>query len=213
LHGSEGGWGRVDSALDHLVVVFGLEILNIMDGRVSTEVDARLSFDTQATIEKAKDIIGVDERNKISRDRVLRKGAAICEGICAGQILEKKRIHCNLTLWFSKVQVITCAEANATLISPFIGRILDWHKTKTNLEYCQNDDPGVKSVIEIFNYYKHFDYETEIMGASFRNIGEIVALSGCDLLTISPTLLEQLSESFQKVEKVLSVDESTKRYK
>jgi transaldolase len=200
----------IGSALDHLVVVFGLEILKIIDGRVSTEVDARLSFDTQATIEKVKDIIGLYEQNKISRDRVLIKIAATWEGICAAKILEKEGIHCNLTLLFSKVQAIACAEANVTLISPFVGRILDWYKAKTNLEYTQNDDPGVKSVVEIFNYYKHFDYKTEIMGASFRNIGEIVALSGCDLLTISPALLEQLSESFQKVEKVLSVDESKK---
>jgi transaldolase len=200
----------IDFALNSLVTLFGLEILKIIDGRVSTEVDARLSFDTQATVEKAKDIISLYEQNKISRNRVLIKIAATWEGICAAKILEKEGIHCNLTLLFSKVQAVACAEANVTLISPFVGRILDWYKAKTNLEYTQDDDPGVKSVVEIFNYYKHFGYKTEIMGASFRNIGEIVALSGCDLLTISPTLLEQLSESFQKVEKILSVDESKK---
>jgi transaldolase len=186
------GGGRADSALDHLVVAFDLEILEIIDGRGSTEVDARLSLDTQATIEKGKDIMGLDERNKISRDRVLRKVAAIRGGICAAQILEKNGIHCNLTLLFPKVQAIAYAEINVTLISPFIGRILDWHKTKTNLEYTQNDDPGVKSVVEIFNYYKHFDDETEIMGASFRSIGEIAALSGCDLFIISSILLKHL---------------------
>jgi transaldolase len=197
-------------ALDYLVVLFGLEILKIIDGRVSTEVDARLSFDSQATVKKAKDIIGLYEKNKISRDRVLIKIAATWEGIRAAEFLEREGIHCNLTLLFSKVQAIACAEANVTLISPFVGRILDWYKARTNLEYAQNDDPGVKSVVEIFNYYKHFDHRTEIMGASFRNIGEIVALAGCDLLTISPVLLEQLSESSQRVERVLSVDESKK---
>jgi transaldolase len=200
----------VGFALDYLVVLFGLEILKIIGGRVSTEVDARLSFDTQGTVEKAKDIIGLYGQNKISRDRVLIKIAATWEGIRAAKILEKEGIHCNLTLLFSKVQAVACAEANVTLISPFVGRILDWYGAKTNLEYAQNDDPGVKSVVEIFNYYKHFDYKTEIMGASFRNIGEIMALSGCDLLTIGPTLLEQLGESSQRVEKVLSVDESKK---
>jgi transaldolase len=191
----------VCSALDHLVVLFGLEILKIIDGRVSTEVDARLSFDTQATVEKAKDMIGLYEKNRISRDRILIKIAATWEGICAAKILEMEGIHCNLTLLFSKVQAIACAEANVTLISPFVGKILDWYSTETNLEYTQNDEPGVKSVVEIFNYYKHFGHKTKIMGASFRNIGEIMALSGCDLLTISPVLLEQVNESFQKVEK------------
>jgi transaldolase len=200
----------IDFAMDYLVVLFGLEILKIIDGRVSTEVDARLSFDPHATIEKARDIINLYEKNKISRKRILIKIAATWEGICAAKVLEKEEIHCNLTLLFSKVQAIACAEANVTLISPFVGRILDWYKAKTNIDYVQNDDPGVQSVVEIFNYYKHFDYKTEIMGASFRNIGEITALSGCDLLTISPALLEQLNTSFQKVERVLSVDKSKK---
>jgi transaldolase len=200
----------IDFAVDYLVVLFGLEILKIIDGRVSTEVDARLSFDPNATVEKARDIINLYEENKISRDRILVKIAATWEGICAAKVLEKEGIHCNLTLLFSKVQAVACAESNVTLISPFVGRILDWYKEKTNLDYAQNDDPGVQSVVEIFNYYKHFGHKTEIMGASFRNIGEIMALSGCDLLTISPALLKQLNESFQKVEKVLSVDESKK---
>ncbi|MDR2436097.1 MAG: transaldolase [Puniceicoccales bacterium] len=198
----------IDSALDHLIVSFGLEILKIIGGRVSTEVDARLSFDSHATVEKAWDMINLYEKNKIPRERILVKIAATWEGICAARVLETAGIHCNLTLLFSKVQAVACAEAGVTLISPFVGRILDWYKAKTNLDYAQGDDPGVQSVTEIFNYCKHFDYKTEIMGASFRNIGEITALSGCDLLTISPVLLEQLGTSFQKVERILSINGS-----
>jgi transaldolase len=198
----------IDSALDHLIVSFGLEILKIIGGRISTEVDARLSFDSHATVEKARDMINLYEKNKIPRERILVKIAATWEGICAAKVLETEGIHCNLTLLFSKVQAVACAEAGITLISPFVGRILDWYKAKTNLDYTQSNDPGVHSVTEIFNYCKHFDYRTEIMGASFRNIGEIVALAGCDLLTVSPPLLEQLGASFQKVEKILSVNGS-----
>jgi transaldolase len=200
--------GGIETAVDFLIVSFGREILKIIEGRVSTEVDARLSFDAEKTVEKARALVNLYEVNKISRDRVLIKIAATWEGICAAKILEKEGIHCNLTLLFSLVQAIACAEAEVTLVSPFVGRILDWHKGKTGLDYASQDDPGVKSVAEIFNYYKHFGYKTEIMGASFRNIGEIIALAGCDLLTISPALLEQLETSREKISRRLRAEES-----
>ncbi len=182
-------------ALDKLAVFFGLEILKIVPGRVSTEADARLSFDTQATLDKARAFITRYEKNGIDRKRILIKIASTWEGIHAAEELEKEGIHCNLTLLFSFHQAIACAEAGVTLISPFVGRIMDWHKAKTGNEFAPADDPGVQSVSRIYNYYKKFDYSTEVMGASFRNTGEITELAGCDLLTISPKLLEELQET------------------
>ena len=182
----------VTLAFDRLAVSFGLKILEIIPGRVSTEVDARLSYDTEATIEKAHYLIGEYESAGISRDRILIKIASTWEGIKAAEVLEKEGIHCNLTLLFGLHQAIACAEAGITLISPFVGRILDWYVKETGKEYSPTEDPGVESVTQIYNYYKKFGYNTEVMGASFRNIGEIIELAGCDLLTISPKLLDQL---------------------
>ncbi len=179
-------------AFKTLAVAFGRKILDIVPGRVSTEVDARLSYDTDKTLEQARDIISQYDKAGISRDRVLVKIASTWDGIKAAEILEKEGIHCNLTLLFGLHQAIACAEAKVTLISPFVGRILDWYKKDTGKEYSAQDDPGVHSVTTIYNYYKHFDYKTVVMGASFRNIGEITELAGCDLLTIAPKLLEEL---------------------
>ena len=182
--------------IDRLLVVFGLEILKIVPGRVSSEVDARLSFDTAATIAKAREIIALYEKAGIGRDRVLIKIASTWEGIKAAEQLEKDGIHCNLTLLFSFAQAVACAEAGITLISPFVGRILDWHKAKhPAANFAGAADPGVISVTQIYTYYKKFGYKTEVMGASFRNIGEIVELAGCDLLTIAPPLLAELKAS------------------
>ncbi len=181
-------------AFSRLAVAFGLKILEIVPGRVSTEVDARLSYDTEATLTTARDIIQQYEAAGVGRDRVLIKIASTWEGIRAAEILEKEGIHCNLTLLFGLHQAIACAEAGVTLISPFVGRILDWYKANTGQDYAPTEDPGVLSVTEIYNYYKKFGYTTEVMGASFRNIGEICELAGCDLLTISPGLLGQLEE-------------------
>ena len=183
-------------AFKHLAVAFGKKILEIIPGRVSTEVDARLSYDTEGTLAVARDLIAEYEEAGISRDRILIKIASTWEGIKAAEILEKEGIHCNLTLLFGLHQAIACAEAKVTLISPFVGRILDWYKQDTGRDsYPPSEDPGVQSVTEIYNYYKKFGYETEIMGASFRNIDEIKELAGCDLLTISPKLLAPLSET------------------
>lgn len=182
----------VTLAFDRLAVAFGLKILEIVPKRVSTEVDARLSYDTEATINKARSLIAQYEAAGISRERVLIKIASTWEGIKAAEVLEKEGIHCNLTLLFGIHQAIACAEAGATLISPFVGRILDWYKKDTGKDYVGADDPGVQSVTRIYNYYKKFGYKTEVMGASFRNIGEIIELAGCDLLTISPALLGEL---------------------
>ena len=182
----------VTLAFDRLAVSFGLKILEIIPGRVSTEVDARLSYDTEATIAKAHYLIAQYETAGMSRDRVLIKIASTWEGIKAAEVLEKEGIHCNLTLLFGLHQAIACAEAGVTLISPFVGRILDWYVKETGQEYSPEEDPGVQSVTKIYNYYKKFGYKTEVMGASFRNIGEIQELAGCDLLTISPKLLDQL---------------------
>jgi transaldolase len=180
-------------AFDRLAVSFGKKILAIVPQRVSTEVDARLSYDTQATIEKGRYLISEYEKAGISRDRILIKIASTWEGIRAAEVLEKEGIHCNLTLLFGLHQAIACAEAGATLISPFVGRILDWHKKETGKQsYLPAEDPGVISVTDIYNYYKKFGYQTEVMGASFRNIDEITELAGCDLLTISPALLGEL---------------------
>jgi transaldolase len=179
-------------AFKTLAVAFGRKILDIIPGRVSTEVDARLSYDTDKSIEAAHDIIAQYESAGVSRDRVLIKLASTWEGIRAAEILEKEGIHCNLTLLFGLHQAIACAEAKVTLISPFVGRILDWYKKDTGKDYAGADDPGVQSVTTIYNYYKHFGYKTVVMGASFRNTGEIIELAGCDLLTISPKLLGEL---------------------
>jgi transaldolase len=184
---------------DQVLVRFGLEILKIVPGRVSTEVDARLSFDSKATIAKARDLIALYEAAGISRDRVLIKIASTWEGIVAATVLEKEGIHCNLTLLFSPIQAAACAEGNITLISPFVGRIMDWYKKRDGKDFTAEDDPGVESVRYIYAYYKHYGYKTEVMGASFRNVGEILALAGCDLLTISPDLLNQLQGMFDPV--------------
>ena len=172
-----------------------MEILKIVPGRVSTETDARLSFDTIGTLAKARQLIGIYEKHGISRERILIKIASTWEGIRAAEILEKEGIHCNLTLLFSFPQAVACAEAGVRLISPFVGRILDWYKAANKKDYAPTEDPGVHSVTQIFEYYKKFDYKTEIMGASFRNKGEITELAGCDLLTISPALLGELAAS------------------
>jgi transaldolase len=183
----------VSLAFDRLAISFGMRILQIIPGRVSTEVDARLSYDTAATLEKAHYLISQYESHGISRDRVLIKIAATWEGIKAAESLEKEGIHCNLTLLFGLHQAIACAEAGVKLISPFVGRILDWYKKDTGRDsYPPAEDPGVLSVAKIYNYYKKFGYKTEIMGASFRNKEEIIELAGCDLLTISPALLDEL---------------------
>jgi transaldolase len=183
-------------AFDRLAVSFGLKILEIIEGRVSTEVDARLSYDTESTIAKAREIIAKYEAAGISKERVLIKIAATWEGIQAAGVLEKEGIHCNLTLLFGLHQAIACAEAGVTLISPFVGRILDWYKKDTGRDsYPPAEDPGVLSVTQIYNYYKKFGYKTEVMGASFRNIGEITELAGCDLLTIAPSLLSELQST------------------
>ena len=192
---ADGKSGGVDAVMDKLVVAFGLEILKIVPGRVSTEVDARLSFDTQGNIEKARQIIGAYEAAGIGRERILIKIASTWEGIKAAEVLQKEGINCNLTLLFSLAQAVVCAEGGIKLISPFVGRILDWHKKSTGKDFAPTEDPGVISVTQIYNYYKHFGYTTEVMGASFRNKGEITELTGCDLLTISPGLLGELAAS------------------
>lgn len=198
------GQALTDSVLDQILILFGLEILKVVPGRVSTEVDARLSFDTAGTIDKAHELIGLYENARIDRQRILIKIASTWEGIRAAEALEKEGIHCNLTLLFSLPQAIACAEAGVQLISPFVGRILDWHKAKTGKEYYGDNDPGVQSVKEVYNYYKKFGYSTEVMGASFRNTGEILSLAGCDLLTVSPDLLGELQGSTDPVEERLS---------
>lgn len=197
----------VTLAFDRLAVSFGLQILKIIPGRVSTEVDARLSFDTEATVAKGRDLIAQYEAAGIDRKRVLIKVAATWEGIQAAAILEKENIHCNLTLIFGLHQAIACAENGITLISPFVGRILDWYKKDTGKEsYAPAEDPGVLSVTEIYNYYKKFDYKTEVMGASFRNVGEITELAGSDLLTIAPSLLDELQNTQGELPRKLNVD-------
>jgi len=200
---------KVDAALDRLLVEFGKEILNIIPGKVSTEVDASFSFSTKASVEKALRIIDLYKEQGISKDRVLIKIASTWEGIKAAEILQRDHgINCNLTLMFSPVQAIAAAEAGAYLISPFVGRILDWFKASTKKEYSKEEDPGVQSVKQIFNYYKKFGYNTIVMGASFRNIGEITELAGCDYLTISPNLLEELLNSEEAVPKKLNAEEA-----
>ena len=183
-------------AEDKLAVNIGLEILKIVPGRISTEVDARLSYDTQATVEKARKLISLYNAAGISNDRILIKIASTWQGIRAAEILEKEGINCNLTLLFSEAQARACAEAGVYLISPFVGRILDWYKANTDKkEYASAEDPGVISVTKIYNYYKEYGYKTVVMGASFRNVGEIIELAGCDRLTIAPALLKELQEN------------------
>jgi transaldolase len=186
---------QIIDAGDKLAVNIGLEILKIVPGRISTEVDARLSFDTDASIAKARKLMRLYNEAGISNDRILIKLASTWEGIRAAEVLEKEGIQCNLTLLFSFAQARACAEAGVFLISPFVGRILDWYKAKNNRDYVAAEDPGVVSVTSIYNYYKQHDYHTVVMGASFRNTGEIIELAGCDRLTIGPALLEELSKS------------------
>jgi len=182
----------IAEALDRLSVAFGLEILKIVPGRVSTEVDARLSFDMEGSIAKARRLIGMYEAEGIGRERILIKLASTWEGIRAAELLEREGIHCNLTLLFGLHQAVACAEAKVTLISPFVGRILDYYTKKTGKTFTPTEDPGVVSVTRIYEYFKHFGYTTQVMGASFRNVGEILELAGCDLLTIAPKLLGEL---------------------
>jgi transaldolase len=195
-------------AFERLAVEFGKRILHIIPKRVSTEVDARLSYDTEATMKKARYIIGEYAKAGVSRDRILIKIASTWEGIKAAEQLEKEGIHCNLTLLFGLHQAIACAEAGVTLISPFVGRILDWYKKDTGKDYTPEEDPGVQSVTKIYNYYKKFGYKTEVMGASFRNIGEIEYLAGCDLLTISPQLLSELDSTQRELARKLDPEKA-----
>ena len=198
----------VDELMDRLLVRFGIEILAIVPGRVSTEGDARLSFDVEGSLAKARKLIGMYESAGLSRERVLIKLATTWEGVEASRILEQEGIHCNMTLLFSLVQAVACAEAGSRLISPFVGRILDWHKAATGKDFHGADDPGVQSVTTIYNYYKKFGHPTEVMGASFRNSGEIRELVGCDLLTISPGLLEEMQNDYQEVSVKLTEEQA-----
>lgn len=201
---------KLAATIDKLFVLFGVEILKIVPGRVSTEVDARLSFDKEGSVKKALKLIDLYAEEGIGKDRVLIKLASTWEGIQAAKELEENHgVHCNLTLLFSFCQAVACAEAGVTLISPFVGRILDWFVSNTSTKtFAPEEDPGVKSVTQIFNYYKKFDYKTVVMGASFRNIGEVIALAGCDLLTISPKLLEELDASNATVEQKLDSEQA-----
>jgi transaldolase len=189
--------------IDRLLIAFGVEILKFVPGRVSTEIDAALSFDTEATVAKGRELIALYEAAGVSRERVLIKIASTWEGIRAAEILERDGIHCNLTLLFSLCQAIACAEAGVKLISPFVGRIYDWYKKSTGTDYTGADDPGVQSVKRIYQYYRKFGYDTEVMGASFRNTSQILELAGCDLLTISPDLLQKLADSDAPLERKL----------
>jgi transaldolase len=195
---------RCEAFMDNLSVAFGAEILKIVPGRVSTEVDARLSFDTQGSLAKARHLIALYDKHGITRERILIKLASTWEGIRAAEQLEREGIHCNLTLLFSFAQAVACAEAGVTLISPFVGRIYDWYRKTLGTEIPPADDPGVASVTRIYNYYKKFDYKTQVMGASFRKLHQIVGLTGCDLLTISPDLLEELQNTPGEVTPVLT---------
>jgi transaldolase len=190
--------------ISHLLIAFGVEILKIIPGRVSTEIDARLSFDTHAMVEQGRELIALYQAAGIPRERILIKIASTWEGIEAAKILEQEGIHCNMTLLFCLAQAIACAEVGAQLVSPFVGRIYDWFKKSTGIDYEGADDPGVISVKRIYNYYRKFGYKTEVMGASFRNVNQITELAGCDLLTISPSLLQTLSESDAPLERKLS---------
>jgi transaldolase len=196
----------VEAIIDRVLILFGNEILKIVPGRVSTETDARLSFDTQGTVDKARTLIELYENSGTDRGRILIKIASTWEGIKAAEILQKENINCNLTLMFSLAQAIACAESGIQLVSPFVGRIYDWYKKSEGRDYQGAEDPGVQSVTEIYNYYKKFDYATEVMGASFRNIGQITELAGSDLLTISPKLLEELQNNEAPLEKKLDAE-------
>src|SRR6266850_3996985 len=198
------GKALLNQIVDHLLVAFGLEILKIVPGRVSTETDANLSFDTEGLIDKAHKFIALYKENGISHERILIKIASTWEGIRAAEALQKEGLNCNMTLLFSLAQAVACAEAKGRLISPFVGRILDWYKKSTGKDFAPAEDPGVLSVKEIYAYYKKFGHETEVMGASFRNKGEILELAGCDLLTISPQLLGELKADSELVERKLS---------
>jgi transaldolase len=202
---------QITLVLDKIFVNFGLEILKIIPGRVSTEVDARLSYDVEGSVHKAKTLIALYEGAGISRERVLIKLASTWEGARAAEILEKQGIHCNMTLMFNLAQAIACADAHATLVSPFVGRILDWYKKHEGKDsYPAAEDPGVKSVTEIYHYYKKHGYKAQVMGASFRNIDEILELAGCDLLTIAPKLLDELQLAQGNVPRKLDVESSKK---
>eukprot|EP00743_Colponemidia_sp_Colp-15_P000296 GILK01000345.1.p1 GENE.GILK01000345.1~~GILK01000345.1.p1 ORF type:complete len:346 (+),score=82.25 GILK01000345.1:45-1040(+) len=198
----------VGNITDKLAVNFGIEILKIVPGYVSTEVDARLSFDTEATIAKARKLIGLYEAAGVSKDRILIKIASTWEGIKAAEQLQREGINTNLTLLFNFAQAVACAEANVKLISPFVGRILDWYKKNTGKDYTPSEDPGVQSVTKIYNYYKKFNYQTIVMGASFRSVGEILELAGCDRLTIAPKLLDEMMSQKTQVEQKLSPEKA-----
>ena len=206
-----GGAKPLDVAMDKLAVAFGIEILKIVPGRVSTEVDARLSFDTAGSVAKARSLIGRYEKAGLPRERILIKLASTWEGIRAAAELKQDRINCNLTLLFSFAQAVACAEAGVQLVSPFVGRILDWHKKNSGkADYVAAEDPGVVSVTKIYNYYKKFGHATEVMGASFRNVGEILELAGSDLLTISPMLLEEMQKTPGDVTRKLTPEAAAK---
>jgi len=204
------GAALIDKITDRLLILFGTEILKIVPGRVSTETDARLSFDTEALIKKGRALIALYEQHGTSRERVLIKIASTWEGIRAAEVLQKEGIKCNLTLLFSLVQAVACAEGGIQLISPFVGRIYDWYKKAENKEFKGPEDPGVKSTTAIYNYFKKYGHKTEVMGASFRNTGQILELAGCDLLTISPKLLAELQKSEAPVERKLSPEAAQK---
>jgi transaldolase len=204
------GSAQIEDIIEHLLVKFGCEMLKIVPGRVSTETDARYSFDTQGSINKARQLIKLYEERKIPRERVLIKIASTWEGINAAEQVQKEGIKCNLTLMFSLPQAVRCAEAKVQLISPFVGRIYDWYKAANKRDYTGPEDPGVQSVQEIYTYYKKFGYKTEVMGASFRNVGQIIELAGCDALTISPELMKELSESYEPVERKLDPEKAKK---
>src|ERR1700737_1964991 len=202
------GAAQIEDIIEHLLVKFGCEILKIVPGRVSTETDARYSFDTEGSICKGRQLIKLYEERKIPRERVLIKIASTWEGINSAEQLQKEGIKCNLTLMFSLPQAVRCAEAKVQLISPFVGRIYDWYKKENKRDYAGPEDPGVQSVQEIYTYYKKFGYKTEVMGASFRNVGQIRELAGCDALTISPELMKELSESYEPVERKLDPEQA-----
>src|SRR6476646_11159576 len=202
------GAAQIEDVIDHLLVKFGCEILDIVPGRVSTETDARFSFDTEGSINKGRQLIKLYEEKGIDRQRVLIKIASTWEGIKAAEVLEKEGINCNLTLMFSVPQAVLCAEGGIEVISPFVGRIYDWFKATNKKEYTGAEDPGVQSVKEIYTYYKKFGHKTEVMGASFSNIGQILELAGCDLLTISPDLMRELSESRSTVDRKLTPEKA-----
>src|SRR6266404_5109612 len=202
------GQAQIEDICDHLLVQFGTDILQIVPGRVSTETDARLSYDVEGSIKKARRLIELYEKKKIPRERVLIKIASTWEGLVAAEQLQKEGIFCNLTIMFSLPQAVRAAEAKVQLISPFVGRTYDWYKKENKRDYTGPEDPGVQSVKEIYTYYKKFDYRTEVMGASFRNIGQIIELAGCDALTISPELMKELSESYDPVERKLTPEKA-----